>query len=62
MGTFIIRLVLAPADFIPPVVDDPARQVPTISSYENLIERPLNVGGRLSGSGSVYVTARSKRY
>lgn len=31
-----------------------ARQVPTISWYENRNARPLNVGGRFAGRSSVY--------
>jgi len=50
IGTFITLLTLfAPVE--------PARQVPTTNSYENFTDRPLNVGGRLSGSGIIYVSA-----
>jgi hypothetical protein len=33
-------------------------QRPTTSSYENLIAFPLNVGGRLSGRFTVYVSGK----
>ena len=33
-----------------------ARHVPMTSSYENLRARPRNVGGRLSGSDTIYVS------
>jgi hypothetical protein len=31
------------------------------SSYENLIDRPLNVGGKLSGNWIVYVSAGKQK-
>ena len=37
-----------------------ARHVPMTSSYENLSDRPLNVGGKLSGKWIVYVSAGRK--
>lgn len=56
IGTFMTRLTLfALADPDPPA--EPARQVPITSSYENFRDRPLNVGGRLSGSSIEYVSA-----
>lgn len=60
IGTFITRLVLfAPVG--PRLLDDLiadalARHVPITSSYENLSARPLNVGGKFSGSATVYVS------
>lgn len=60
IGTFITRLMpLAPVG--PRLLDDLiadalARHVPITSSYENLSARPRNVGGRLSGSDTVYVS------
>ena len=47
MGTFITLLTL-----FEPTHDDgsSARHVPIASSYENLSQRPLNVGGKLLGS------------
>jgi hypothetical protein len=60
IGTFITRLTLfAPVG--PRLLDDLiadalARHVPITSSYENLSARPRNVGGRLSGSDTVYVS------
>lgn len=41
--------------------EDEARHVPTASSYENLRDRPLNVGGRCDGSVTVYVSKGSLR-
>lgn len=36
--------------------DVEARHVPTANSYENLRDRPLNVGGRWEGRVTVYVS------
>jgi hypothetical protein len=49
IGTFITLLMLL-ALTPPPLPVGPARHVPTTSSYENLSDLPLNVGGKLSGS------------
>ncbi len=55
IGTFITLLMLfALTPPLPPA--GPARHVPTTSSYENLSDFPLNVGGKLSGSLIVYVS------
>lgn len=68
IGTFMTLLLLVlvepPTLGLPPRLEfdafdggfdeeDEARQVPTANSYENLRDRPLNVGGRCEGSVTV---------
>lgn len=60
IGTFMTRLMpfapVGPRLLHDLIADVPARHVPITSSYENLSARPRNVGGRLSGSETVYVS------